>query len=141
MIQGEEYKPVSFEHIIREYKDVFTGQGCLPGEYHIQIDSTVQPVQHAPRRVPVPLKEKLKTKIDEMEKQGIIAKVTEPTDWISSLVAVQKPNKLRVCLDPRDLNRAIKRPKYQLPTVDELLPKLANSKYLQYWMPKMVSFR
>ena len=46
-----------------------------------------------------------------MEKQGIIVKESQPTEWISSLVAVQKPGKLRVCIDPRDLNRAIKRPK------------------------------
>ena len=39
-----------------------------------------------------------------------------------------KPGKLRVCIDPRDLNRAMKRPKYQMPTVDEVLPKLARAK-------------
>ena len=88
----------------------------------------MKPVQHAPRRVPVPLKAKLKEKIEEMEQHGIIIKETEPTEWISSLVAVQKPEKLRVCIDPRDLNKAIKRPKYQMPTVDEVLPKLANAK-------------
>lgn len=64
-----------------------------------------------------------------MERQGIIIKETEPTDWISSLVAVQKPGKLSVCTDPRDLNRAMKRPKYQMPTVDEVLPKLGKPKY------------
>ena len=116
------------ENILKEYEDVFKGLGCLEGEYHIDIDETVKPVQHAPRRVPVPLKEKLKEKIMKMEQDGIIAKVTKPTDWISSLVAVQKPNKLRICIDPRDLNTAIKRPKYQMPTVDEILPKLAKAK-------------
>ena len=66
-------------------------------------------------------------KINEMEKQGVITQITEPTNWIS-LVAVQKPNKLRICIDPRDLNKAIKRPKYQMPTVDKVLPKLAQAK-------------
>ncbi|KAL9970565.1 hypothetical protein ACROYT_G022964 [Oculina patagonica] len=100
----------------------------IPSEYHIEVDPDIKPVQHAPRRVPVPLKARLKEKIAEMEKQGIIVRETEPTDWISSLVAVQKPGKLRVCIDPRDLNRAIKRPKYPMPTVEEVLPKLANAK-------------
>ena len=63
-----------------------------------------------------------------MGKQGIIVKETQPTEWISSLVAVQKPGKLRVCIDPRDLNRAIKRPKYQMRTADEVLPKLSKAK-------------
>ena len=70
----------------------------------------------------------LREKIDEMERQGIIGKETKPTEWISSLVAVKKPWKLRMCIDPRDLNRAIKRPKYQMPTVDEVLPKLSREK-------------
>ena len=61
-------------------------------------------------------------------KQGIIVKETKPTEWISSLVAVQKPRKLRVCIDQRDVNRAIKRPKYQMLTVDQVLPKLSKAK-------------
>ena len=125
---SKEYEPLSFDKLMRDYDDVFTGLGFLPGEYHIEVDPYIKPVQHAPRRVPVPLKARLKEKIAEMEKQGIIVRETEPTDWISSLVAVQKPGKLRVCIDPRDLNRAIKRPKYPMLTVEEVLPKLAKAK-------------
>ena len=127
-LNSEKYEALSFDKLMRDFEDVFAGLGCLPGEYHIEIDPNIRPGQHAPRRVPVPLKTKLKEKIDEMEKEGIIIKETKPTDWISSLVAVQKPGKLRVCIDPRDLNRAIKRPKYQMPTVDEVLPKLVKAK-------------
>ena len=113
---SKQYEPLSFDKLMRDYDDVFTGLGCLPGEYHIKVDPDIKPVQHAPRRVPVLLKARLKEKIAEMEKHG------------SSLVAVQKPGKLRVCIDPRDLNRAIKRQKYQMPTVEEVLPKLAKAK-------------
>ncbi|KAK3716424.1 hypothetical protein QZH41_000491 [Actinostola sp. cb2023] len=63
-----------------------------------------------------------------MEDKGIIKKETDPTDWISSMVVVAKPHKIRICLDPKDLNQALKRPKYQMPTLDELLPKLNNAK-------------
>ena len=73
-----------------DFEDVFAGLGCLPGEYQIEIDPNIRPVQHAPRRVPVPLKTKLKEKIDEMEKEGIIIQETKPTDWISGLEAVQE---------------------------------------------------
>ena len=79
---------------MRDFEHVFTGFRCLPGEYHIEIDPNIRPVQHTPRRVPVPLKTKLKEKIDEMEKEGIIIQETKLTDSISSLVAVQKPGKL-----------------------------------------------
>ena len=55
-----------------------------------------------------------------MEAKGIIAKVDKPTVWISSLVAVVKSNKVRVCIDLRDL-KAIWRPKYQMPKLEEIL--------------------
>ena len=115
--------------IMTEYGDVFTGLGCLLGEYHMEIDNTVKPVQHQPRRVAVALKPELQKKIDELERKGVLAKVTTPTDWISSMVAVRKPSgKLRICLDPQDLNRALKRPHYPMPTVEEILPHLSNAK-------------
>ena len=44
------------------------------------------------------------------------------------MVVVAKPGKIRICLDPRDLNKALKRPKYQMPTLEELLPKLGKAK-------------
>ena len=43
-----------------------------------------------------------------MEMAGIIAKVTEPTDWVNSLACSWKPNgDLKVCQDSKDLNKAI----------------------------------
>ena len=118
-------------HSVRE-TDIMTeyaGLGCLPGEYHMEIDDTVKPVQHQPRRVAVALKPELQKKIDELERKGVLAKVTTPTDWISSTVVVRKPSgKLRICLDPHDLNRALKRPHYPMPAVEEILPHLSNEK-------------
>ena len=100
----------------------------LEGEYHIEVESAVPPVQHAPRRVSVALKEKLKATIEELEERENIRRVVEPTPWISSLVAVLKPGKLWVCTDPIDVNKAIKRLKYQMQILDEVLPRLANAK-------------
>ena len=41
---------------------------------------------------------------------GIIKAIEKPTDWVNGLVIVEKPNgKLRICLDSRPLNNAIKR--------------------------------
>ena len=64
-----------------------------------------------------------------MEKLGIIAKVVDPTDWVSSLVVVPKSEgKLRICLDPRDLNVAIKRERYRLPTIEDIATRLAGAR-------------
>ncbi|PIK59784.1 hypothetical protein BSL78_03239 [Apostichopus japonicus] len=59
---------------------------------------------------------------------GVIEPITEPTDWVSSIVYCRKPNgKWRVCLDPKDLNKAIKRTHYHTPTSEEITHKLAQS--------------
>ena len=83
---------------------------------------------HPPRRVSVALREQIKSKLDEMVESDVIAPVNEPTAWVSSMLVVAKPNKLRICLDPRDLNKAIRREHYQLPTVEEVVTRLTQAK-------------
>ena len=63
-----------------------------------------------------------------MVEEGISTPVNEPTDWVSSMVTVVKPNKLRTCIDPKDLNRAIKRSHYPMPTIEEVATKLSKAK-------------
>ena len=63
-----------------------------------------------------------------MVKQGIIVPVDEPTDWVNSLVVWEKPNgSLRICLDPKDLNKAIKREHYPVPTVEMVTNRLQDA--------------
>ena len=120
---------VDREWIHENYKEVFAGLGEMPGEYEIRIDESIPPVQHRPRRTPVMLKDDVISKIRELESAGVISRVDEPTDWISSLVAFRKPNgKIRPCLDPKDLNNAIIRNHYRTPTLDDVLPKLTKAK-------------
>ena len=60
---------------------------------------------------------KLKEELNRQEKLGFIAKVNKPTDWVNSLVIVEKQNgKMRLCIDPKDLNKEIKREHFQIPT-------------------------
>ncbi|KAL9951232.1 hypothetical protein ACROYT_G043857 [Oculina patagonica] len=121
---------VTKEELMLQFPDVFSeGLGQLDGEYKIRLDENVPPVQHAPRRVTVALRPQLKETLDALEAQGVIAQVTTPTKWISSMVTVPKKNgKLQICLDPKDLNRAIKRENYQLPTVEDIATRLHGAK-------------
>ncbi|XP_067047046.1 uncharacterized protein [Acropora muricata] len=114
--------------LLEEYKDVFEGLGDLPGEYHIVTDDPVPPVVHPPRCVPVALRNQIKEKLYEMVASDVSTPVTEPTEWVSSMLVIVKPNKLRICLDPRDLNKAIRREHYQLPTVEEVATRLSQAK-------------
>ena len=111
-----------------QYADVFDGLGCLPGKHSIVVDPTVQPVVNPCRKVPFALHNKLKEELDRMVDLKVIAPVDKPTDWVNSIVIVKKSNgKLRVCLDPRSLNVAIKRQHFKLPTREEIMSKFAGA--------------
>ena len=92
------------DELLKGYDKQFTGLGCLPGEQTIVIDPSYTPVVHPPRRVPLALKEQIKEKLQRMENIGVVVKQKEPTDWVNSMVTVIKPEKIRVCIDPRDLS-------------------------------------
>ncbi|GBL76963.1 Transposon Ty3-G Gag-Pol polyprotein [Araneus ventricosus] len=80
-----------------------------------------------PHRVPLTVKPKLELKLKELEAQGIIAKVDQPKEWVSNIVIIEKANgTIRICLDPQDLNKVIKREHVFIPTIEEFLPKLSN---------------
>ena len=134
--------------MLDKYKDVFDGLGLFPGEYHINTDPSVPPDIHAPRCVARACKPKLKEELDNMETDGVVVKlgVNEHSDWVNSLVIVEKPltKKLCICLDPKDLNMAVKHEHYAMPTFDDITSKLARSKYFSildahsgYWQIKL----
>ena len=118
----------SKEDLQRLYPDCFKGIGKFRETFHITLDPAVTPVVHAPRRCPIHIKDDVRNEINQMVELGVIEKVEEPTDWVSSIVYSRKSNgKLRICLDPKDLNTAIKRPHYPTPTLEEITHKLAGS--------------
>lgn len=63
-----------------------------------------------------------------MEK-GIIEPVKGFSRWVSPLVIVPKGDDIRICVDMRQANQAIIREKHPLPTMDDMLPNLRNSKW------------
>lgn len=115
---------------LAEYAETFTGLGCITGVTHqIKIDPTHKPVVHPPRKVPVTIKLKVKTELERMEQLGVIEKVQEPTEWVNSMVTVIKPNgKLRICIDPRNLNKAIKREHFPMRTIEEIVSGMPDAK-------------
>ena len=117
------------DNIEKEYADLFKGLGCLPGTHCIRVNEEVSPVVHAPRKIPIALKDRVKEELDRMEEIGVIVKQNEPTRWVNSMVTVIKPNgKLRICIDPRDLNQAILREHFPLKTVEEVISDMPNAK-------------
>ena len=94
------------QSVVSKFKVVFTDKiGCLPGQYQIKVDPSVSPVVHTPRPIPVAIRTQVKEELDQLEHAGVIAKVSNSTKWVSSMVVVRKKNnKIRICIDPTDLN-------------------------------------
>ena len=117
------------QQFFEKYSDCFKGIGCLPNIVNIELVADAVPVIEYCRKVPFALYDKFKEELERMETLGVIRKVEKPTAWVNSFVLVTKPNgKLRVCLDPRNLNNAIKREHFKLPTREEIVAKFADAK-------------
>ena len=130
--------------ITEEYEDSFKGFVCLPGEYKIKLDPSVPPVVHAPRKVPVAIHVRVKEELQRMENDGVIKKQERPTDWVNSMVIVETPKKLRICTDPQDLNKAIKREHFPMKTIEEVVQNMPGAKVISkldatsgYWQLKL----
>jgi transposase InsO family protein len=118
----------SVQDLLSQHPEQFDRVGHFPGKYHIVVDKDVLPVVHAPRKCPIQMKSEIEAELESMKQQGIIRKVDEPTDWVSSLVYSRKSNgSLRVCLDPKDLNKAIKRCHHRSPTLEEITHHLSGA--------------
>ena len=128
--------PLTKQDILSHYSSCFEGIGHFPGDlykFHLKLEH--KPARHAPQKVPIHLEDAFKEEIKSLVELGILEEVKEHTDWVNSYVIVEKdtgnhsPNhtikrKLRICLDPRDLNEALERQPYHTRSVDEITAKL-----------------
>ena len=132
--------------IMREMKHLFEGLGELKGrQYDIAMDPMVPPTQNPPRTIPYKLRDNVFKELQRMETLGVIEKVTEPSAWISSMTVVAKPNgSIRLCLDPRELNKAIQRQHYPMKTIEEITAGMPDATVFSkfdatsgYWQLKL----
>ena len=103
------------------YHNSFNQIGDMSGKYDIKTNPHVLPVQHGRHKVPIEHKVEIKKELNEMVHQGIIAKQMELTPWVSSLMYLKKTNgKLRICLNQKDLNKAIIQEHHKALTLKEI---------------------
>ena len=94
------------------------------------LDTTKTPVIHPPHRIPITLCPKIQEELACMEHLNVIEKVTEPTNWVNSMVTIIKPNgSLHICIDPCHLNEAIQRKHYPMQTIEEVTTRMPEATY------------
>ncbi|UYV61233.1 K02A2.6-like [Cordylochernes scorpioides] len=116
---------------IKEFPEVFEGLGQIGNPYEIKLKPGAKPYAvHTPRRVPIPLMEKLKTRLEELEKAGIIAQVNVATEWCAPTVIAGKPNgDIRLCVDLSRLNEHVQREVHPMPVVEHMLGQLGEVRF------------
>jgi len=121
----------SMDTICDKYPSVFDGSlGSLPGgKIHLTLEQNAEPVVRPPRTLPESLNSVVRDELDRLESTGVVVKVDKPTDWVNQMsVARKRSGDVRICIDPRPLNVALKREHHKLPVLDDILPRLVNSK-------------
>ena len=132
---GASVMSLSKSTVLEEYQDCFDKNGRFPGDkYHIKLIDNPKPVVHPPRTVPVNILPLYKAESDKMITDDIITEVTEPTHWVNLIVCNVKETsdgrkKVRLCLDPKDLNKNIRREHYYSRSIDEILPLLHGKNF------------
>ena len=141
-LQGD---PLTKQDILDIYSDVFTRIGKFPGmPYKFQLKQNAKPTRHAPRKVPIHLQDAFHKEIRNLEQLGILEETKDVTEWVNCFVIVEKKvptnsskiptnsnssqghsmnKKLRICLDPRDLNKALEREPYYTWSIEEIMAK------------------
>jgi len=135
------------EDLVNAYPTVFDESevGTLPGVQHLQVNPEAAPKKAPVRRVPFAVKDDIEAELESLTARSILKQVHEPTDWESNPVFPRKPTgQVRVCIDPRDLNKALKRETYLMPTLDDALPLLGKARVFTvldlkngYWHVKL----
>ena len=132
--------PLTKQDILDIYSDVFTGIGKFPGlPYKFQLKPNAKPARHAPRKVPIHLQDAFHEEIRNLEALGILEETKDVTEWVNSFVIMEKKipidsnnshspghsmnKKLRICLDPRDVNEALEREPYYTHSIEEIMGK------------------
>ena len=114
-----------------KYPQVFQGVGKLKEhQVKLHVDSEVPPVAEPPRPIAFHLQKKHDQAINKMEQEGIIEEHHGPAPFISNTVPTPKEDgSLRITVDMRNANKAIKSTNLPIPRPEEIRAKLAGSKY------------
>ena len=71
---------------------------------------------------------KVNEELKQMEEADIVERVTGPTEWCAPMAPVQKSSrKLRICVDLRKPNSAVKHARFALPTLEDIALKFAGA--------------
>ena len=73
------------------------------------------------------LKDRATYKLKEVEEQGYITPVRESIEWVINMVVSARKDKIRICIDPKDLNVVVKREHYPMKNIDDVISDIPGA--------------
>ena len=126
-------KDKKLDKILTKHATVFEGLGKLNDvTIKLNIDPEQTPKTQPTRRIPFHIRDQVKHALEALEQDDVIERVPDkqPTPWVSPIVAVpKKDGGVRICVDMRQANAAIKRVRHPIPTVEDISLELNGAKY------------
>ena len=130
-----ETSPSTTAELVHKYDHLFHGIGKIKGHaVKLHINKSISPVAQPHRRIPFHQRKKVEDELQRLQDLDIIEEVDGPTPWVSPIVVVPKPKnpeKIRICVDMRAPNTAIRRERHITPTVDDIVVQLNGSSLLE----------
>ena len=120
--------PVQSVELASRFPEAFREFGKVIGYNHRpNVDTTVKPVSQKLRRLPLTLRDEVSRELRRLEEIDVIEKI-DSSPWISNLVVARRPSgEIRLCVDLREVNKAIIPDKYPLPSQEELMTEFCGS--------------
>ena len=116
--------------IHNSFSDVFSGIGCFERTLQIVGQRRQAAISNASKKGNTYFAGE---ELERLQRQEVIVPlaIDKKSDWCKRFVLVPKANeKVRLCLDPARLNKALIRPIHRGPTLNVTLPRLAGVKYI-----------
>lgn len=103
----------------------------IPGvEVEFEIDESIPPIKCLRNSVPLAMIDSTNAKLKELLERGILEKAPRSSKWMSPLRVVPKSSgQIRICVDMRAANRAIKRVNHKMPIIEETWNKISTAKF------------
>ena len=120
------------ESLQEEFECLFGGIERLRNKIvKLHVDPDITPRQQPHRSIPFHVRGDVEKELERLQRLDVIERVEGPTPWISPIVVgPKKSGEVRICVDMGEANKAVKREKHLMPTIDDLIANLNGATHL-----------
>ena len=132
--------------MVESNSDLLDGFGVLKKhKYDKVLERVYESVQNPPKTVPYAKRDAVYNELQRMMKLGVVTSVKEPTEWVNSMAIAHKSDgNIRICIDPKDLNKAIRHEHYPMATLEDIAARIPKTQFFSrvdasngYWQIKL----